>query len=122
MNTLAPASKRGEARALLEHEYEEWRERDEPRAARASWGLAWVEFWAGRWELAAEHAARAHDISIQYGLEMPTDHLPTAVIAVHRGRFELAREHSQRALRPGRWAAQHAHTAAPGGPRARRAV
>ena len=97
VNTLAPASKRSEARALLESEYEQWRERDEPRAARASWGLAWVEFWAGRWELAAEHAARAHDISIQYGIEMPTDHLPTAVIAVHRGRFELAREHSLRA-------------------------
>jgi DNA-binding CsgD family transcriptional regulator len=98
VNTLAPSSKRGEARALLEHEFQEWRERDEPRAARASWGLAWVEFWAGRWELAAEHAARAHDISIQYGLEMPQDHLPIAVIAVHRGQFELAREHSQRAL------------------------
>jgi DNA-binding CsgD family transcriptional regulator len=98
VNTLAPASKRHEARALYEREHEEWRERDEPRAARASWGLAWVEFWAGHWELAAEHAARAHDVSIQYGIEMPTDHLPTAVIAVHRGRFELAREHSQRAL------------------------
>ena len=98
VNTLAPSSKRGEARALLEHEYQQWRERDEPRAARASWGLAWVEFWAGRWELAAEHAARAHDISIQYGLEMPQDHLPIAVIAVHRGQSELAREHSQRAL------------------------
>jgi DNA-binding CsgD family transcriptional regulator len=98
VNTLAPSSKRGDARALLEHEYQQWRERDEPRAARASWGLAWVEFWAGRWELAAEHAARAHDISIQYGLEMPQDHLPIAVIAVHRGQSELAREHSQRAL------------------------
>jgi DNA-binding CsgD family transcriptional regulator len=98
VNTLAPSSKRDEARALFEHEYQQWRERDEPRAARASWGLAWVEFWAGRWELAAEHAARAHDISIQYGLEMPQDHLPIAVIAVHRGQFELAREHSQRAL------------------------
>jgi DNA-binding CsgD family transcriptional regulator len=98
VNTLAPSSKRGEARALFEHELQEWRERDEPRAARASWGLAWVEFWAGRWELAAEHAARAHDISIQYGLEMPQDHLPIAVIAVHRGQSELAREHSQRAL------------------------
>lgn len=98
VNTLAPSSKRGEARALFEHELREWREQDEPRAARASWGLAWVEFWAGRWELAAEHAARAHDISIQYGLEMPQDHLPIAVIAVHRGKSELAREHSQRAL------------------------
>jgi DNA-binding CsgD family transcriptional regulator len=98
VNTFAPSSKRGEARALFEHELQVWRERDEPRVARASWGLAWVEFWAGRWELAAEHAARAHDISIQYGLEVPQDHLPIAVIAVHRGQSELAREHSQRAL------------------------
>ena len=75
----------------------EWRERDEPRSARALWGLAWVEFWAGRWELAAAHAARAHDISSQYGLEVPQDHLPIAVIAVHRGQLELAREHSERA-------------------------
>ena len=98
VNTLAPSSKREEARALFEHEVREWRERDEPRAARASWGLAWVEFWAGRWEVAAEHAERAYDISIQYGLEMPQDHLPIAVIAVHRGRFDAARHHSQLAL------------------------
>jgi DNA-binding CsgD family transcriptional regulator len=88
----------GQARALLEQEYEAWRERDEPRSARALWGLAWVEFWAGRWELAADYADQAHDISIQYGLEVPQDHLPIAVIAVHRGRLELAREHSERAL------------------------
>ena len=44
---------RGCAR-LLEREHHEWRERDEPRSARALWGLAWVEFWAGRWELAAD--------------------------------------------------------------------
>ena len=43
--------------AMLEHEYAEWRERNEPRSARALWGLAWVEFWAGHWPLAAEHAA-----------------------------------------------------------------
>ena len=76
VNTLAPVPKRDEARALLEREYEEWRERDEPRSSRALWGLAWVEFWAGRWALAAEYAARARDISVQYGLEMPQDHLP----------------------------------------------
>jgi DNA-binding CsgD family transcriptional regulator len=96
--TRAPSSKRDEARALLEGEHREWRERDEPRSARASWGLAWVEFWAGRWEVAATHAARAHDIAIQYGLEVPQDHLPIAVIAVHRGQLELAREHSERGL------------------------
>jgi DNA-binding CsgD family transcriptional regulator len=98
VNTLAPSSKRGAARTLLESEHREWRERDEPRSARALWGLAWVEFWAGRWELAAAHASRAYDVSIQYGLEVPQDHLPIAVIAVHRGRLELARTHSQRAL------------------------
>ena len=53
VNTLAPASRRDEARALLDREYREWLERDEPRSARALWGLSWVEFWAGRWALAA---------------------------------------------------------------------
>jgi DNA-binding CsgD family transcriptional regulator len=98
VNTLAPSSKRGVARSLLEREYREWRERDEPRSARALWGLAWVEFWAGRWALGAEYAARARDIAIQYGLEMPQDHLPSAVIAVHRGQLDLAREHAERGL------------------------
>jgi DNA-binding CsgD family transcriptional regulator len=98
VNTLAPSSRRDEARGLLEREYREWRERDEPRSARALWGLSWIEFWAGRWDLAAEHAVRAHDISVQYGLEVPQDHLPIAVIAVHRGQLELARAHSERAL------------------------
>jgi DNA-binding CsgD family transcriptional regulator len=97
-NTLAPSSKRDEARALLEDELREWRDRDEPRSASALWGLSWVEFWAGRWELAVAHARRAHDISIQYGLEVPQDLLPIAVVEVHRGRLELARKHSERAL------------------------
>jgi DNA-binding CsgD family transcriptional regulator len=98
VNTLAPVPQREEARALFEREYDVWRERDEPRSSRALWGLAWVEFWAGRWELGADYAARARDISIQYGLEMPQDHLPSAVIAVHRGQLDLAREHSERGL------------------------
>ena len=98
VNTLAPSSSRDEARALLEREHRDWLERDELRSARALWGLAWVEFWAGRWELAADYAADAQSISIQYGLELPQDHLPIAVIAVHRGQFDLARAHSERAL------------------------
>ena len=97
-NTLAPAAKRDVARSMLEREYEEWRERDEPRSSRALWGLAWVEFWAGRWALGAEYAARARDVSVQYGLEMPQDHLPSAVIAVHRGQLALALEHSELGL------------------------
>ena len=98
VNTLAPLPSRDEARALLQSEYEEWCERDEPRSSRALWGLAWVEFWAGRWALGAEYAARARDIAVQYGLEMPQDHLPSAVIAVHRGQLDLAREHAERGV------------------------
>jgi DNA-binding CsgD family transcriptional regulator len=98
VNTLAPFPKRDEARALLEREYRKWRERDEPKSSSALWGLAWLEFWAGRWALGADYAAHARDISVQYGLEVPQDHLPIAVIAVHRGQLELAREHSERAL------------------------
>ena len=98
VNTCASSFRRGEARAMLEREHDAWFERDEPRTARALWGLSWVEFWAGRWELGAEHAARAHDISIQYGIEVAQDHLPIALIAVYRGQVELAREHSERAL------------------------
>jgi DNA-binding CsgD family transcriptional regulator len=97
-NTLAPLPKRDKARALLDGEYRKWCERDEPRSSRALWGLAWVEFWAGRWAVAAEYAARARDISVQYGLEVPQDHLPIAVIAVHLGQLELACAHSERAL------------------------
>ncbi len=98
VSTHASSFKRDEARALLEREHHEWRERDEPRSACALWGLAWVEFWSGHWALAATHAARAHDISIQYRLEVPQDHLPIALVAVHRGQLVLAREHSERAL------------------------
>src|SRR5262249_37483141 len=57
VSTLACSNRRDEALSLLEGEHAEWRERDEPRSARALWGLAWVEFWGGRWELAAGYAA-----------------------------------------------------------------
>jgi DNA-binding CsgD family transcriptional regulator len=87
-----------EARALLEREHREWHHRDEPRSARALWGLAWVELGAGRLDRAAEHAAHAHDVAIQYGLEVPQDHLPIAVVAVHCGQLDLAKRHSERAL------------------------
>jgi DNA-binding CsgD family transcriptional regulator len=98
VGTLTADGRSNDARRLLEDEHREWAERDEPRASRALWGLAWIEFWAGRWELAAEHASAAQDIAVQYGLEVPQDHLPIALIAVHAGRLTLAREHSSRAL------------------------
>ncbi len=98
VNTLAPRDRRDEARFFFEGEHNRWRERDEPRSARALWGLSWVEFLTGSWQLAATYADRAHDISIQYGIEVPQDHLPIALIALHRGELDVAREHSTRAL------------------------
>jgi hypothetical protein len=90
-----------EARALLERKYEEWHERDELLAADALSGLAYVELWSNRWQLAAEYADRAYELNVQYGLEVPWIHLPIAVIAAHRGQLELAPAHSERSLQLG---------------------
>ena len=88
-----------EGRAVLEHEYREWRERDELFGAQMLWELAWLELWAGHWELAAEHAARARNVSVQYGVEKNQDYIPTTWIAAHRGQLELAQQESERALK-----------------------
>ena len=93
---LAASLRLDEARDLLEHRLV--RERDELARAEALWRLSWVELWAGRWALAEEHAAGAHAVFLQYRLVTPPDLLPTAVVAVHRGQLEFAREHSARAL------------------------
>ncbi|MGE5691891.1 MAG: AAA family ATPase [Pseudomonadota bacterium] len=86
------------ARALVERVFRESRERDEPRSADALWMLSWIELYGGRWQLAADYADRARDVAVQYGLELPQHHLPIAWIAVHRGRLDEAREHSEQAL------------------------
>lgn len=87
------------AHALLEREYAEWRDRDEPFAAELLWDLAWLELWSGSWELAADHAERAREINVQYGVEKNQDYIPITWVAVHRGRLELARNESERALK-----------------------
>jgi DNA-binding CsgD family transcriptional regulator len=86
-------------RAMLENEYRTWQERDELFSSEVLWNLAWLELWAGRWELAAAHAARAHDVFVQYGVEKNQDYIPITWIAAHRGQLELAQEESERALR-----------------------
>jgi DNA-binding CsgD family transcriptional regulator len=86
-------------RAVVEHVYREWLGRDELFSARVLWDLAWLELWGGRWELAAEHAARARDVRIQYGVERNQDYIPITWIAAHRGQLELAQEESERALK-----------------------
>jgi DNA-binding CsgD family transcriptional regulator len=99
----APGEKgdRSAARVLLEHEYEDCRERDDLSAAEALHRLAWFELSAGKWERAADYAERSYDLMTQYGLEVPWAHLPIAVVAAHRGRLELARAHSERSLQLG---------------------
>jgi Bacterial regulatory proteins, luxR family/Tetratricopeptide repeat len=74
---------------------------DELTAAEALYELAWLEFWAQRWELAADYAERAYELMTQYGLEVPWLHLPIAIVAAHRGRLGLARAHSERSLQLG---------------------
>jgi DNA-binding CsgD family transcriptional regulator len=86
------------ARQLAEAEYRAWHERDEPWGALLLSFLSWIEFSGGRWELAAEYAARARDVKVQYGIEIPQDYLPVAWIAVHRGELDRARQLSERAL------------------------
>ncbi|HEX5088887.1 MAG TPA: AAA family ATPase [Nocardioides sp.] len=97
-NVLEVRRRVEELRALNENLYERCHERDELAATDALFALAYVDLWSGRWQLAAEHAQRAHEITVQYGLEVPWIHLPVAVIAAHRGRLALARAHSERSL------------------------
>jgi DNA-binding CsgD family transcriptional regulator len=87
-----------EARDVLERLYDEWHGRDERFGGEVLWDLAWVELWGGRWELAADYAERARDISVQYGREKNQDYIPIVWVAVHRGQLQLAREQSERAL------------------------
>ena len=99
--SIAAGDDLGPVRGLLEGVYGECREHDELTAAEALQGLAWVEFWAQRWELAADYAERAYELMAQYGLDVPWVHVPIAIVAAHRGRLELAREHSERSLQLG---------------------
>ena len=86
-------------RAVLEREHREWHERDELFSANVLWELSWVEFWGERWALAADYAARARDLSLQYGVERNQDYMPSSWVATHRGQLELARKESARALK-----------------------
>ena len=87
------------ARVTLEQEHREWQERDELFDAQVVWELSWLELWAGQWERAAAHAARARDIGLQYGVEKNQDYIPSAWVAVHRGQLELARQEAERGLK-----------------------
>ena len=85
------------ARQWLERQLSEWGDRDEQMRSEILWYLALVELWSGRWRLASEYADHQREIGMQYGEASP-HHLPPALIALHRGQFAIAREHSERAL------------------------
>ena len=85
------------AREWLERQLDDWRDRDERVRSELLWYLALVEVWSGRWGIASQYAEQVREISVQYG-EVPTDHLSPALIALHRGQFAVARDHSRRAL------------------------
>ena len=85
-------------RAALEGAYQEWHDRDELFAGEVLWQLSWIELWGGRWSLAADHAARAREIRVQYGVERNQDYIPIAWIALFRGELDLAREEAERGL------------------------
>ncbi len=87
------------ARDVLERECREWQERDELFSAQVLGQLSWVELWGGRWALAADYAARARDVNVQYGVERNQDYVPITWIAAHRGLLELAQQESERALK-----------------------
>ena len=85
------------AREWLLRALEYWRDRDEQVRSLLLWLLALGEVWTGRWSAASEYADQVREISVQYG-EVPMDHLSPALLALHRGHIEVARDHSQRAL------------------------
>jgi DNA-binding CsgD family transcriptional regulator len=95
---LAWLRRNDEARDWLERALVEAADRDELLRAECLWYLSLVELWSGRWDVAWEHAQESADINLQYGIERPPDHMPQALIALYRGQFALAREHSTRAL------------------------
>jgi DNA-binding CsgD family transcriptional regulator len=99
IETAAASRERRTAGPLLTWLYEDSRDRDELAAADALESLASFELRTGQWARAAAHAESAYDLTMQYGLEVPWAHLAVAMIAAHRGQLEIARSHSERALR-----------------------
>jgi DNA-binding CsgD family transcriptional regulator len=87
-----------EARDWFESVLADAAERDELLRAECLWYLALVEAWAGRYDRAAARASESEQIQAQYGLELPQDHFPPALVALYRGQPQLARDHSDRAL------------------------
>jgi DNA-binding CsgD family transcriptional regulator len=83
---------------------EKWREalhaEENPEEEGALWLLSLLEWRAGKWELAAQHAADLLALRTQFGREgnQSVWELPAALIAAHRGHIDDARDRSERSL------------------------
>jgi DNA-binding CsgD family transcriptional regulator len=103
-STLLWTGRLNRARRLLEGFYAARKELDERAVAVTLWRLSLVEFYAGRFALAADYARRSWEISSLYTIEEEgTAGLlyAIALIAAHRGELDLARKFAQRGLAAG---------------------
>jgi DNA-binding CsgD family transcriptional regulator len=96
--THARAGRLDEAREHLHVLCDEGVDRNELDRSWALGLLAWVELWSGRWTLAAEHAAEAREISLQYEREKNQDYIASAWIALYRGELAVAVAEAERGL------------------------
>jgi DNA-binding CsgD family transcriptional regulator len=99
------------AREWLERQVAVWGDRDERVRTELLWYLALVELWSGRWDIASQYADESQEIWVQYAPLVPQDHLPPALIALHRGRFAVARDRARQALSMGEGHPLPAHVA-----------
>ena len=99
-NQLIWAGELERALPLLEDQREALKTRGDPGEAGVLWLLSVLEWRAGNWELASRHAADSLALRAEFGREggQPYAELPAALIAAHQGRFDDARERSERAI------------------------
>ena len=83
------------ARDWLDHELDALGSRDERARSNLLFLLAVTELWAGRWAIAADHAAAMREVKDEGDLDDP---FVEALVALHRGQLDVARNLAQGAL------------------------
>jgi DNA-binding CsgD family transcriptional regulator len=97
-NTLLWSSELDRGRAVLGALQDEWRERHEAATEQVLLRLSLIELFGGRLSLAAEHAARANEIAIQYAADdrdMVHWNWAVGIVAAHCGDLDRARTHAE---------------------------
>jgi DNA-binding CsgD family transcriptional regulator len=88
------------ARALADELRDAFLRRDDTHESEPLWYLALIEWRAGNWSLAADHADAAQRLEEQSGRIglWPVGRWPATIIAVHRGLIEEARTRAEEAI------------------------